>query len=443
MKKKKLSYQKVFNLVSLVFLLTCCLFYGGRFVKYYLANKEKVVIEENTLAKSLKDNSSGSLKSINDYSYLNGKVENNYVLYSGILWRAIKIDKNNAVTLVSNNSLTSLAMGENTEYVKSYVNKWLNDNNSDYSGILESNLNSKISYLKKNDLCTDVIDDVKEITCNSVNNDYYVTTLSINDYINTGASDGFINTLEYFYLYNQNKDNETWYVNSDGKIDKNDGTDIYGVKAVITLKENINLVSGTGSKDDPYVFETSFGLFGSYVKLDNDIWRVTSVNDDNVKLVLDNYIMNDSKEFSHKYSNNNSNFDDTKNGTLGYYLNKTYLNSLSYKDKIIESDYSNGYYGVENDFDYTKTLDKKINTKVALVSIGDIIFNNELDDYFTSTSSAKKNNYVYTIKKDAMPYSKMVSNGSYIVPVVTINKDILSGGTGTKNDPLRMVSENE
>lgn len=297
--------------------------------------------------------------------------------------------------------------------------------------------------MKKNDLCTDVIDDVKEITCNSVNNDYYVTTLSINDYINTGASDGFINTLEYFYLYNQNKDNETWYVNSDGKIDKNDGTDIYGVKAVITLKENINLVSGTGSKDDPYVFETSFGLFGSYVKLDNDIWRVTSVNDDNVKLVLDNYIMNDSKEFSHKYSNNNSNFDDTKNGTLGYYLNKTYLNSLSYKDKIIESDYSNGYYGVENDFDYTKTLDKKINTKVALVSIGDIIFNNELDDYFTSTSSAKKNNYVYTIKKDAMPYSKMVSNVSYIVPVITINKDILSGGTGTKNDPLRMVSENE
>ena len=42
-----------------------------------------------------------------------------------------------------------------------------------------------------------------------------------------------------------------------------------------------------------------------------------------------------------------------------------------------------------------------------------------------------------------MPYSKMVSNGSYIVPVITINKDILSGGTGTKNDPLRMVSENE
>lgn len=442
MKKRKLSFQKIFNLVSAVFILTCCLFYGGRFVKLYLENKEKVVVESHTLGKTLRENNKDLLKNINNEYYFTGKVESNYVTYSGILWRVIKIGENNVVTLVSDNNLSSLAFGENVSYEESYINKWLNSSDSDYSGILEKNLNSKITYLKETDLCTNKIDDISNSTCNDINNDYFITLLSVSDYINTGAADGFINNSSYFYLSNINSDNKVWYVNSNGKVDTSNGNDIYGVRPVIKFKDNIGLVSGTGTKEDPYIIESTLGLFGSFVQLGDDIWRVIDVNDDKIKLMYNDYIKDGEDYISYKYSVYNAYHDDAKYGTLAYYMNKTFLDSLSYKDMIIESNYSNGYYGIDNKFDYAKTLESKINTKVALVSIGDIIFNNDLGNYFTLTSSAKNNKFVYTIQKDGVPYSKITSSANYVVPVITISKDNLEG-KGTIKEPLKVVTNNE
>lgn len=442
MKKRKLSGQGIFCVISAVFIGTCCLFYGSRFVMLYLENEEQVVVEANTLGKSLKSNNSDNLKNISGEYYFNGDVTSNYVSYSGILWRAIKVGENNVVTLVSNNSLTSLAFGEDKNYESSYINKWLNASDDNHSGILENNLNSMITYLKKADLCNDKIDDVSNSACSNINNDYSITLLSINDYINTGAGDGFINTSENFYLADMTSENKIWYVNADGKIDKSDGADIYGVKAVIKFKENINLISGNGTENDPYVIESNLGLFGSYVKLDEDIWRVINVDDNNLKLMYNDYIKDGNDYISYKYSNYSSYYDGSKYGTLAYYLNKTFLDNLSYKDIIIEKSYSNGYYGKENNFDYANTLDTTINSKVALVSIGDIILNHKLSNYFTLTSSSKKNNFIYTIQSDSNPYSKIISSASYVVPVITISKDNLEG-TGTINDPLRLVNNNE
>lgn len=442
MKKRKLSIQKIFNLVSAVFIVTCCCFYGGRFIKLYLENEKQVVVEANTLGKNLKENNSDILKNINGEYFFNGEVSSNYVTYSGILWRVIKIGENNVITLVSENSLTSLAFGENLSYDDSYINKWLNNNDSEHSGILENNMNSMITYLKNNEICNDKIDEVNNEECGDVNSDYFITLLSTSDYINTGAGKGFINTNENFYLSDINSENKIWYVNKDGKLNTSDGNDIYGVKAVIKFKENLNLVSGTGSKDDPYVIETNNGLFGSYVKLDDDMWRVIDASGDNLKLMYDGYLKDGDDNISYKYSNYSSQHNDTKYGTLAYYMNKTFLNSLSYKDIIIEDNYANGYYGKENKFDYADTLDTIIKTKVALVSIGDIILNHDISNYFTLTSSSKNNNFVYTIQKDSNPYSKIISSANYIVPVISISKDSLEGN-GSFNDPLRLVNESE
>lgn len=442
MKKRKISFQKIFNLVSFIFILTCCIFYGGRFIKLYLENEKKVVIETNTLGKQLKENNESKLKNINGSLYFNNDVDTNYVIYSGILWRVIKIEDNNVITLISDNSLTSLAFGKNTAYDDSYINMWLNKSDKKHSGILENSLNSMITYLKAGDLCTDKIDNVNNSNCENINNDYFITTLSIGDYINTGADKGFINTEESFYLSNQTSDNSVWYVNNEGKINKSDGTDILGIKPVIKLKENLELVSGNGTKEDPYVIEKVFGLFGSYVKLDEDIWRVIEVNDNNLKLMYDNYIHDGNDIISYKYSNYSSYHDDTKYNTLAYYMKNTFLNSLSYKNLVIETNYANGYYGQENNYNYAETLDTTINTKVALVSIGDIILNHDLHNYFTLTSSSTKKNFVYTIQKDSVPYSKIISTTSHVVPIITINKDNLKG-TGSKNDPLRLVNDNE
>lgn len=442
MKKKKLSIQKVFNIVSFVFLLTCCIFYGGRFIKLYLENKEKVVVEANTLGKDIKEKNIELLKNIDGEYYFNGDIDNNYVLYSGILWRVIKVGENNIVTMISDHSLTTLAFGEAKSYEESFVNIWLNKNDNEYSGILEKNLNSMITYLKQGDLCTDKIDDITNSSCTSINNNYFITSLSVSDYINTGAADGFINTSENFYLSNATTDNQVWYVNTDGKINKSNGSDIYGVKPVIKTKENINLISGDGSKENPYVIESSFGLFGSYVKLDNDVWRVIDTTADKIKLVYNDYLKNGSDYVSYKYSNYNATYDQNKYGSLAYYLNKTFLNSLSYKDLVVETAYSNGYYGKDNQFDYTDSLNNSVNAKVALINIADININSDLYNYSTMTISSKKNNFVYTVQKDSNPYSKIISTTSYVVPVITINK-VNFEGNGTIDNPYVVVNDNE
>ena len=53
---------------------------------------------------------------------------------------------------ISENSLTSLAFGEETDFTNSNINKWLNKSENNYSGILEKELNNVNKYLQKTDL---------------------------------------------------------------------------------------------------------------------------------------------------------------------------------------------------------------------------------------------------------------------------------------------------
>ena len=40
-KKRKLNWQKIFNLISFTFILACIIFYGTRFIRLYLQNNKK------------------------------------------------------------------------------------------------------------------------------------------------------------------------------------------------------------------------------------------------------------------------------------------------------------------------------------------------------------------------------------------------------------------
>ena len=65
-------------------------------------------------------------------------------------------------------------------------------------------------------------------------------------------------------------------------------------------------------KDNPYTFEGENSLFGSYVKLGNDIWRIYEINDKEVKLSLNNYLIINNDEQKYNYSSNGYQYNDTK-----------------------------------------------------------------------------------------------------------------------------------
>lgn len=438
-KVRKINWQKIFCFVSFVFILVCCLWYGGRFFYYYLDNKktDKETVSNFSSELINANSNSDNFKSINDSYYFRGNVSDNYVRYSNILWRIVKIDKNDKVYLISDETITSLAYGVDIdEYDESYVNKWLNNSDDNYSGILENNLNKVSNYLTKYKVCIDEFDEASSVSCNKEFSNDYVGLLSVIDYVNTGGKDSFINNGEYTYLSNMTKDNEVWYINSEGMLDKSDGSDLYGVKPVISLNSEVNSNGGDGSKDNPYIIDKEESLFGSYVKLGEDIWRVYEVDNKVIKLMLNDYLIVDEEKLSYLYSNNNYYHNDTVYGSLAYYLNHNFLFSLSYNDSIISNYYSNGYY--DTDYNYSKILGTTIDTKVSVISVGNVIFNNNLDNIWTNTGIDEDGSKVYTIEKSANFSSKSVNGNSYVVPCISIEKDILTKGKGTIDSPYEM-----
>ncbi len=440
-KKRKLSIQKIFNIVSAVFIISCILFYGIRFIKLYKENYtiDKISHIGDTIKDDNQDNT--NFKNINGDYYFYGKEVNNYVLYSNLLWRIIKVSKDNTVTLSLDNSITSLAKGTNKKFEETNLYTWLNDTNKNNTGTLEKSLNDARKYLTYTNACIDSITDTKNITCKQTTSDAYITIPSLNDYVNTGSSDSFLNNEEYYYLTNNEKESTSWCVDKDGKISTSDGTDILGVKPVVTIKNTVQITDGNGTKENPYTFEESSSLIGSYVKLNNDIWRIYKEEDNLVKLSLDSYLTINNEEIKYKYSNNNYYHNDTVSGSLAYYLNKTYLNNLKYKSIIEETDFSNGIYNNTNNYDYNETQNTKIKTKITVLSIGDIIINHTNTNYFLSSGISRDSNMIYTMQNDFKVYTKVSTTNLKIVPVIAIKKDLLTAGNGTKDSPYEVQYE--
>ena len=437
---KKLSFEKIFCFISILFILSCCIFYGTRFIKLYLENKKVEITEKNTLTKAIKDNntSNENFKSVNGQNYFTEDADNNYLLYSNILWRIIKINDDNSITAISNNSLTSLAYGKNEKYKESYVYKWLNETNDKYSGILEKSLNNIETYLQKTATCLDELDEITNIPCKEIDNSSYITLLSIADYLNVGSKDSYLSNEEYFYLSNNNSESKIWYVEEEGTLSLSTGTDIIGIRPVITIKSNTDYIDGDGTIDKPYTIEKDNSLFGSYVKLDNETWRIYEVNENEVRLMLNDYLKINNQTVSYKYSNISSYHDDYKQGSIAYYLNHNYLNTLSYKDKIKEVTWSNGYYNSDTNYDYTNALKDTIESKVALMSVGNIFLNNELKNYHTMTGNKQKGSMIYTIQSNKKSYLKQISSEANVVPTISIDKKLLNKGKGTIDSPYEM-----
>lgn len=435
--KKRIDKQKVFWAISIAFLFSCIVFYGGRLIYYY--NKFKVKEEKSVSLYQEVINSNYNEESVinlnGDY-YFTGNDVNNYVRYSNILFRIVRLNNDESITIITDRSISDLSMGEGKQYSESYVYEWLNKvNNNDDTGIFIRNMNNVDKYLANSETCLDSIDDANNKKCKKIDDSSYVTLLSLSDYINTGNVDSFINNGEYFYLSSNNSDNDIWYVNDKGKVGTCDGTDVYGIRPVITISKDIKLISGDGSKDNPYVIEKDNSYFGGYVKLDNDIWRIYQINNDEYKLMLNDYLTIDNEKVEEIYSNNTYKYNDTQSGSLAYYLNNTYLNSLSYKDIILNSNYSNGYYVKD---DYRDSISDTIETKVGVVSVGDIILNNELDDYYTMTGNVNDGKMVYVVKNNGRMITKSIKSNSYVVPCITISKDSLVKGNGSLEEPYEM-----
>ena len=439
--KIKVDYQKLFNTISIGFICACVLFYGARFTSLYIKNKKVEVENVNTLYKVIFNTNydKENFVDIGGNHYFKNKVDNNYVTYSNILWRIIRINADNSVTLISENPLVSLAYKEEVNFKESYLNKWLNiTEEEENTGILEYNLNNPDKYLLKNETCLDVVDKLSNQLCKTTYTDKYLGLMSTSDYVNTGAETSFINNNTKFYLSNTTDTNKIWYITDTNKVSYSDGTDLIGLRPVITVKGNINIVSGNGTLNSPYTFESEKGMFGAYVKLGEDTWRIYQVNEDTINLVSNNLLELNNEAIERIYTNKGYSYNSNKWNTLAYYLNNIYLNSLSYKDKIELNNWANGYYGADNNYNYKEALTDTKDAYVGLLNITNIRLNNELKNYFLMTGSTKNGSLIYLASNNGTIYPTSSDEKNYVLPTITIKKELLTKGEGTIDSPLEM-----
>ena len=220
----KFRIDRLFIAVSIVFLCTLISIYTYRLIHFYNLEKNKNnTTTETYLYKKIIDSSSiidttnGLFEVDKEYIY-RGKINNNYLLYDNILYRIIKIDKSNNIKLISNDIISFLVWGFNQDYENSYIRKWLNTTeNIEHSGIFEKNITS--TYLVNSENYIDKIDDINDYNSEIIMNSDKISLLSIEDYVNAGGAESYLNINKYFWLINSNNENKAWFVTTSGGLD--------------------------------------------------------------------------------------------------------------------------------------------------------------------------------------------------------------------------------
>ena len=213
---------------------------------------------------------------------------NNYVLYSGQLWEVVETnDTNNTIKLVSAASLTSIAYGETNDWNASWVKKWLNE--YFYSKL------ERIDLIKYTEFCVDPVDVTPDSYTKMTSCTNKVTEkvglLTYEDYIyaldastiQDGRSYLDEDELSWLITPTNNGTKQIWhtknetpsYITTVIHLTKSNGL---GVRPVISIKDNVLVKSGNGTKIDPYILSSerslkkntklNLGKVGDYVYLD-------------------------------------------------------------------------------------------------------------------------------------------------------------------------------
>ena len=450
-KRKVLKITPVLVTINLLVLIVIAAFYTTRLIKYYIKENgpfdeenEVLLAEEIKRKQSFLDETKGLVydEKNNIFRY-KGNIEDNYILYSGMLYRIIAIDNENNVRAVSEDNITLMYPGFDNGYEKSFVNKWLNKlEDNDKSGVYEKQLIGADDVLVNTYMCSDVIDDISAITCNDSNNSYKITLLSLFDYKEAGGKSSYLNNGQLYYFGSLNKSNQEYFVNEEGELalNKKSSKAVY-VKPVITFNGETVLLDGNGKKDSPYIIEKhdvknlSDVYISDIIKLNDLNYKVVEVNEDKVKLALVGVLKEKDKDENLSIAFGSSAYSDSN--TVGKYLNNTYYNTIDLKDSIVKSDWYNGKLKLTS-LDYTNAYSSKTSAKIGMLTLADFYVQDE-KNVFTLLRGMEASNIINVINKDGNIFGDTTSNKYNVRPAFYLKGDlVITKGKGTLDEPYEL-----
>lgn len=325
--------------------------YEIEYIAFDKLSNKTVVTREVSVVKKIKNVVKKDLGNVTNYS---GNPTNNYIMLSNMIFRIFGLDDNDNVIIVADQDIANVN--------HSKLDKWL-----DY---YYKHLNSDAKkMLVKSKFCNmDITDNTLDtLQCNSYTKEKNVYIPSIVEVNKAQAGDtNFMKPFTMSWVSNKKSDKEAYVTrkyfvgDAAGKsflsynIDDN-----YGVRPMMIMNGNTNILGGDGSFLNPYYFEDiNIGATsslvnerktGEYIEDHGTLWRIIDTMDDGTTKVITvdtlGYGMDSPKIYTEaeiiKYNPNNKN-------NVAYYINNNlndYVDTSNfvnheievpiYKDKII------------------------------------------------------------------------------------------------------------
>ena len=426
-----------------------------------------------TVAQALQDNGLGTNGSFDttdsEQTFITGTNPNNYIWYSGKLWRAVSIDPtDNSVKLVTQWGISALAYNQanNSAFKGSYMEQWLNDTSVD--GFL-GNLREPEKFIKTNSVwnATMTTETTKPEKTTMVTDavgllNVYEYTMS---YKNATYQTGYLNNGLSWWTLTPNDENNIIYVSAYGGNINNKSNLNFGVRPAVNLKSNIKIVSGTGKEDNPYRLENdndipttgtllSTRYSGEYISFgtgENNLYQIVSHENGTGTKITSATALKDSGSYKRVAFGSNSTF--SNDNTIGTFLNGDYLTSGTYltSDQVnMIEDNTTWYLGtVANNTNYklAKYSDATSNSltsntatsKVGLLRVGELLSGKFstggmvlewlITPYNTSNTCA--------INSAGQQYYYNSSTARSFRPAMNLKQNVvITGGKGTKEEPF-------
>ena len=446
-----------------------------------LFNGESTPEEDDTVSEVVLDpGSDGNIYDDGEDTFITGEDPNNYIWYSGKLWRAVSVNNSAKTTkLVTQWNITAIPYNDesNIVYDGSHMEMWLNDISTD--GFL-GNLRNYENFIVT-DAEWDATEDGAELGSITRPSGAKVTgavgLLNIYEYQSSyhGGSyeTGYLNNGLYWWSLTPYDTTNIRIINDSGAVIDDDQAGSYGVRPSINLKSDIKIVSGEGTEDNPYRLEgdndsnltgekLNTRSSGEYIQFgagENNLYRIVSHETEGLTKIVSAEPLKVSGQYK-KLALGNMNYSATT--TMGLFLNGEYLNNyLTEENRNMIEENTTWYIGmIDNgdnyrlgkytDINMTELVPNRVTVKVGLLRTGEL-----MSGQFESSKTLREgpSSTYWTLTQynaTTMRRVNYLGYGSHgfhseaydIRPTLNLKSNvIITGGDGTKNNPFTLSLE--
>ena len=417
-------------------------------------------------------------------TFITGEDPNNYIWYSGKLWRAVSVNNEAKTTkLVTQWDIGAIAYDDDSSaFDGSHMEEWLNDTTVDgFLGNLRepekfiimdavwdaTEENRELGSITRPNGTTTVIDPVGLLNIY----EYQMASEGYIDGIGTDyiVSNAYINNELFWWTLTPVSSSTAYSVYFDGWTYGDDINFGYGIRPSINLKSNILISSGDGTANNPYRLEgdNDANLSGTLLKNrysgeyvhfgigENNLYRIISHENGIGTKIASDEPLKDSGKYKEVLFDDDGDLN-FSTATIGEFLNGEYLTNYVGNEYINMIEDNTTWYlgavGGGTSYKLAKYTDKTGNTltsstadcKVGLLRYGELLpardYINSAYWLLTKESDTKIQRF---FPYDGTIASRFPSNsgmgGDDITPALNLKSNVvITSGDGTKNNPFNI-----